>query len=183
MNRERLRQILELLGRHRFNTVCVVVMLIGVVVAAGYLRGLSALQAEYDAVSLEGQGTLDVRKSGPTLREELAYVKEAVRLIDENLFDEYNRPENYEYFRDIAFAVRAVLADCQQLNALPVAGEYKCVPFTLRVTGTYQQLHAFIYGVETGPRLSNVLSFTLRRIPGSDNNLTLQMNVELLARS
>jgi Tfp pilus assembly protein PilO len=59
---------------------------------------------------------------------------------------------------------------------------YRRVPFAMRVTGTYEQVGAFLYAIETGPRLSNITTLTIRRVEPDSVNVILDMDVELLGK-
>ena len=181
----RLRQIFEFLDKHRFNGACAAISVLALGIAAYFFKDSSAVTQEYDALSQEGGSMLETRRKGPTLRQELDFARAAVQRIEDNLFDEGDLPGNDEYFRGIASQARVVLDNLQQLST-PVAAtpaNYKAVPFRVLVTGTYNQVYAFLLGVETGPRLANISAFSMRRSPATEGLVTLEVSVELLGRS
>ena len=61
---------------------------------------------------------------------------------------------------------------------------YKRIPFTLRATGTYAQTAAFLYAIETGPRLTYIPTLMYRRVELETANpaVILEMNVQMLGK-
>jgi len=74
------------------------------------------------------------------------------------------------------------LSQLNQLNALPVqdGNPYKSIPFTLRASGSFAQIMAFLHAMETGPRLLRIKSFGLGRAELKTSALSLDLTVELL---
>ena len=61
---------------------------------------------------------------------------------------------------------------------------YKRIPFSIRATGTYAQTAAFLYAIETGPRLTYIPTLMYRRVELETANPTviLEMNVQMLGK-
>jgi Tfp pilus assembly protein PilO len=147
-------------------------------------QDLEALNEIYQEKSTDGQAVLATVASGSPLRRELALVRETVHRIDENLFVESDLPGNYVYFDIIK-----TKANCQSIEPTPLSSApapegalYKSIPYTLKVTGTYQQTAAFLHGVETGPRLVRITSFSFNRREVASPALLLELSVELLCK-
>jgi Tfp pilus assembly protein PilO len=56
------------------------------------------------------------------------------------------------------------------------------VPYGLRVIGTYEHVVAFLLGLETGPRLVKITTFSVSRTDPSGASVSLDLNVELLGK-
>jgi Tfp pilus assembly protein PilO len=122
--------------------------------------------------------------SGPSVKQELSASREVTRRIEDNLVIEDNLAENLWYFYKIEQQTKAHLAELRPLNSLVSDSKayYKRVPFSIRLTGTYEQTGAFLYAVETGPRLANITSLTFRRVEPDSLNVLLDLDVELLGK-
>lgn len=121
---------------------------------------------------------------GPMLREDAQRVAAATRRIDENLVAETNLAENLWYFYKIEEETRARLSELRQLSA-PLAdtgSPYRPVPYTLRLTGTYDQVTSFLQRIETGPRVARITSFTYSRVSPASPVVALDLALSLLGR-
>ena len=76
------------------------------------------------------------------------------------------------------------LTELHQLNPLvpDPRSLYKRIPYSLTVTGTYEQTGTFLYAIETGPRLANITSVSFRRSEPGSPALNLEVNLELLGK-
>ena len=111
-------------------------------------------------------------------------MKQALALIDHNLVNEGDLAENLGYFYQIENSSRMRFTQLSQLSSQPQPADspYKAVPFALRASGTYRQILRLLHELETGPRLLRVRTYTISQ-SGSDADLvTMDLNVELLAR-
>jgi hypothetical protein len=154
-------------------------------VASWFLwQQVQTLGTQLGARSKEGEETLATVVSGTILRPDLAYVRGFTHRIDENLVTEDNLASNKSYFYSIEMQTNVHIVDLQQLiSPQPDSGSmYKRVPFALRLTGSYDQLAAFLLAIETGPRLSNVTAFSFRRNAPPAPPLSLDLNIDLLGR-
>jgi len=122
--------------------------------------------------------------SGPSVRQELAASREITRRIEDNLVVDDNLAENLWYFYKIEQQTKAHLVELRPINSVASDSKafYKRVPFTVRLTGTYEQTAAFLYAIETGPRLANITSLTFRRVEPESLNILLDMDLELLGK-
>lgn len=184
MNPEKLKALLAILRRHVFSVICSAVALAALVTAALWWLGLEDLRNEHDQKSEQTKKMYNLRKTGPVLKSELTSVREFTQKLEENLTDEDDRSGNDDYFRKLAARSRAQLRDLQQLNSPPLeeGALYKRVPFSLRVTGTYAQVQAFLHNVETGPRLANLTGFAMLRSPPTSADVSLEIDVELIGK-
>jgi hypothetical protein len=75
------------------------------------------------------------------------------RRIEDNLVVEDNLAENLWYFYKIEEQTKAHMLELRPLNTIISDSKalYRRIPFSLRVTGTYEQTAAFLYAIETGP--------------------------------
>ena len=184
MNRPELNQFLPLIRRHPFGAVCIILSVVALGVSWFLWQQVDELEAAHYVRSQEGEGMLTTLVSGPLLRQELALVRSYTKRIEDHLVTEENQSENYSYFYTIEDQSKARITELRQRAAPPPDGgaQYKRIPYTVKVTGTYAQVAAFLQAVETGPRLSSVTAFSFRRqLPGSPL-LTLDLSLVLLGK-
>jgi Tfp pilus assembly protein PilO len=177
------RDFIPLLRRWPY---CVACFLVIVACAGGvwFIREkIQTLQQVHAERSQEGEAMLALLVSGSTQRAELDYVREATRRIEENLVVEANLPENLWYFYKLEEQTKARL-ELHQLNS-PTSDKsplYRRVPYTLRITGTYPQVAAFLLALETGPRLAKINSFSYARADAAASTMALDLSLELLGK-
>ncbi|HWA09429.1 MAG TPA: type 4a pilus biogenesis protein PilO [Opitutaceae bacterium] len=183
MNTE-LARLLTWLRRYPFCVTCALVSLILAGTCWVLWQRVGELREVVSSRAQEGENMLATRVSGITLRSDLAYVREYTKVIEDNLLVADNPVENKGYFYRLEKQARVSLTDVQQLPAPPADTDslYRRIPFALKLTGGYDQLAAFLRAVETGPRLSNVTSFSFRRNAPPSLLLTLDLTVEQLAK-
>jgi len=178
-----LANALALVRRYPFSVVCAVITIL-MAVATYYLWDIQDEQElAYQEVSKQGAAMLDLLKGGSTQRQELALVRDAARRIEDNLVIEASLADNKWYFYKIEEQTKARLLDLNQNPAPPSDSSfYRRIPFSVRLTGTYEQIVGFILSVETGPRLANITSFSLNRREKDGSTLILDLNLELLGK-
>lgn len=179
----RFHQIWPLVRRYPFCGFCVAVGIVFAIITPLLwlrLNSLTAIQRNKQAEADAVQATLI---SAPQLRQELAFARQTVQRIAENLVSEESLVANQNYFLDMAEACGAQLEPVRSYNTPPpeTGADYKRVPFGLRASGTFSQLAAFVHAVETGPRLANINAFRFVKIPGSPL-VTLDLTVDLLGK-
>jgi hypothetical protein len=174
--------IVGLLRRYPYCAICVIVTIIcgG---AAWYLAGSNQdLQAVLEDRSKEGNAMLETLVGGSTQRQELALVRDVAHRIEDNLVGEANLADNHWYFYKIEGETSArISGGLHQLNS-PTADAgaiFRRVPYTLRVTGTFEQVASFLLAIETGPRLTKITSFGFSRDASS---LSLELSLEMLGK-
>ncbi|HYC70974.1 MAG TPA: type 4a pilus biogenesis protein PilO [Opitutaceae bacterium] len=145
-------------------------------------RERSAVTAEHAEIRRRGEATLAAVADRGRIKADVAALTEALGEIDRHLASEESMEVNLGYFYRVEKLSRVRLARIDQLVAAPtIAGQpYKAVPVSLRVTGPYRNLLAFIRELETGPRLLRVREYRLERDPGV-TDLNLHLTVDLLA--
>jgi Tfp pilus assembly protein PilO len=160
------------------------ITLVAVVAAVVFWQDIRRLEAEYQERTSEDQSTLAAQFSGSKLKDELARVREAVGRIEENLVIESNLAENHWYFYNLEEQTRSRLVEMHPLSSGPAPAQspYKNVPYSLKVSGAYEQAAAFLQRLETGPRLVKVTSFSFRRREAGGSAVLLDLNVELLGK-
>ncbi len=145
---------------------------------AWYLWGqVKAQEVTRQDRAKEGEAMLSLLVGGSTQRQELEHLADATRRMDENLVVESNLAENTWYFFKFEEQTKVRLGELHQLNS-PITDTsplFRRVPYTLRVSGTFNQVHAFIFAIETGPRLAKVTSFSLTRGSTIVADLTLEV--------
>ena len=131
--------------------------------------------------SNEGEAMLTVRVGGSTQRQELDAVREATRRIAANLVIETNLAENAWYFYRIEEQTKVRLSELHPISSPTTDSSplYKRIPYTLRVTGSYEQTAAFLLALESGERLVSIIGFNYAR---SANGLALNLNIEVLGK-
>jgi Tfp pilus assembly protein PilO len=184
MNRPSLDQFVLLLRQHTFCAVCTGVSL-GLAVVIGLLwQWMATLEIEYRERAQAGEAMLSNLVTGPEIRRELAYAREAVRRIEENLVVETNLAENVWYFYKFEEQTKARLSDLRQLSSTAIESKspYRLIPYRLRLAGTYEQVTGFLGSLETGPRLALINSFSFRRREAGGSAVVLELDVELLGK-
>jgi Tfp pilus assembly protein PilO len=156
-------------------------------IACWYIYGNTKwLELERKQVTQDSDLALATMISGPSIRQERVAANEITRRIEENLVVDENLAENLWYFYKIEQQTKVRIAELRPEN--PIISDskslFKKVPFSIRVTGTYEQTAAFLHAIETGPRLACIPSLTFRRVELETNNpmVILEMNVQMLGK-
>lgn len=180
----RIEQFVALVRRYPYCAVCslVIFALSGV---AWYLSGQNEeLEVVRQDRTKEGEAMFGLLVGGSTQREELAAVRDAARRIEENLVIESNLAENAFYFYKFEEQTKARLPELHPLSspATDASPLYRRVPYTLRVAGTYEQVSAFLFAIESGPRLANITAFGFSRREAGGTGIVLDLSLELLGK-
>ncbi len=184
MIREFLYTLRPLLNRYLFAACCVGVSLALLLAATFLWLDQRTLNTRLQARSSEGEAVLAALAAGPALRDALTRVRTTTARINENLVIEANRAENYWYFYNLEERTQVELRDLNQLSSLAVAGEarYNVVPYIMKVSGSFASVMAFLQGLENGPKLAKVRSFSLSRLDYEKMQVTLQLEVALISK-
>jgi len=180
----RAEQAVSLLRRYPYCAACVVVTLL-LAVAAWVVAGQNEeLEIVRQDRAKEGEAMFALLVGGSTQREELAAVREAARRIEENLVIESNLAENAFYFYKFEEQTKARLPELHPLSSPTTDASplYRRVPYTLRVSGTYEQVAAFLFAIETGPRLASITAFGFSRRDAGGTGIMLDLSLELLGK-
>jgi Tfp pilus assembly protein PilO len=142
------------------------------------------LAADHDEVRRSGEDMLQSLTGHARITTEIANVTNALDFIDRNLINEADLAENLGYFYQIETLTHIRFSQINQLSSQPQppGSPYKAVPFSLRATGSYRQIIRLLHELETGPRLLRVRTYTVTGGEGDADSVTIELNVELLAR-
>lgn len=170
--------------RHPLSALCGLICVI-CALTCWYVRGnMKWLELEHKQVIQYGDLDLASMISGPSVRQERLAALEVTRRIEDNLVNEDNLAENLWYFYKVEQQTKAHIAELRPVNSMVSDSRsyYRRVPFAVKVTGTFEQAGAFLYAIETGPRLSYITSLSLRRSEPGSLQVILEFNVELLGK-
>jgi Tfp pilus assembly protein PilO len=184
MNVADFMQWIATVRRHPLSAVCAIICIVCMAICWYILGNMRWLELEHKQVMQDSDLDLASMISGPSVRQELAASREITRRIEDNLVVEDNLAENLWYFYKIEQQTKAHLAELRPLNSIisDSRSAFKRVPFSVRVTGTYDQVSSFLYAIETGPRLANITEMSIRRNDSLGSILMLDFNVELLGK-
>ena len=178
-----MNQMVAVMRRNLFRSVCTIVSVVLVVLIWVLRLDVHTWEVQNREHAQENQAMLSTLVSGPLIKQELARAQEVVQRIDSNLVVESKLEENFSYFYRLKRETGAEIIFLKQYPAeSPAEGDYKVIPFSLQLAGTYEQLAAFILAIETGPKLAQVKLFSFHRRETGANNLALSIDVKLLAR-
>ncbi|HVZ64053.1 MAG TPA: type 4a pilus biogenesis protein PilO [Lacunisphaera sp.] len=142
------------------------------------------LTVQHDEVKRSGEDMLQSLTSHARITAEINSVTQALAFIDKNLVNEGDLAENLGYFYQIENNAHIRFTGLSQLSSQPGPPDapYKTVPFSLRATGTYRQMLRLVHELETGPRLLRVKTFSFTGSDTTEDVVTMELNVELLAK-
>ncbi|HEX2862536.1 MAG TPA: hypothetical protein VHN79_12895, partial [Lacunisphaera sp.] len=91
---------------------------------------------------------------------------------------------NLDYFYQIEKSTNLKLANLSQLSSQPTTepGGYVAIPFSLRLSGPYPQILAYLHALETGPRLLRMKNYRFSQAGMLADELSLDLTVEMLGR-
>jgi Pilus assembly protein, PilO len=170
--------------RHPLSALCGTVCLICFGVCWYVYGNMKWLDLEHKQLLQDADLQMTTMISGPSVRQERLAALEVTRRIEDNLVIEDNLAENLWYFYKIEQQTKVHIAELRPANSIisDSRAKYKRVPFSVRITGTYEQTGAFLYAIETGPRLAYITSLSYRRAEPGGTAVILEMNVELLGK-
>ena len=179
-----LAAFLALLRRFPLASACVIVLLLSGASAWFLWQDIDTQEAARLDRAKEGEAMLDLLVGGSTQRQELAAVREATRRIEDNLIVESDLAANKWYFYKFEEQTKSNVVELhpQVSPATADTALYKRIPYTLKVTGTYEQVAAYLLAIETGPRLANITAFTFGRRTNDSTSLSLDLTLELLGK-
>lgn len=145
-------------------------------------RRQAALAASSERARLEGEAMLLSLSTLPRVQGQFNTAKDALAAIDANLVSEADLAGNLDYFYQIEKTAHLRLGGISQLSSPATAADapYRSVPFSLRLTGPYGQILAYLHELETGPRLLRVKNYRFSQNDPAADNLTLDLTVDLL---
>lgn len=184
MNPFETTQLSALLRRNIFCTFCILLSLV-------LVAGLWVLQLDVHSWEIlnrersqEGNAMDSTLVTGPLIKQELARAQEIVQHIESNLVIDKNLAENLWYFYKIHPDSKDILTNLRALNADPASddSDYKLLPFSLQLTGTYEQVAGYLLHLEIGPRLVLIRSFNFRRQGTGSPILILNLEIKVLGK-
>jgi Tfp pilus assembly protein PilO len=170
--------------KHPMSALCGTVVLLCLGICWYVYGNMKWLDLEHKQLLQDADLQMTTMISGPSVRQERLAALEVTRRIEDNLVIEDNLAENLWYFYKIEQQTKAHIAELRPANSIisDTRAHYKRVPFSIRVTGTYEQTGGFLYAIETGPRLAYITSLNFRRAEPGSTGVILEMNVELLGK-
>jgi len=137
-----------------------------------------------ERVRREGNDMLLAQSNQPRIQAEHAATRDALAVIDANLASEEDLAGNLDYFYQIEKNTQVRLSNVSQLTTPPGAADarYRAIPFSLRLSGGYAAVLAFLHELETGPRLLHVKNYRFSQNDPGIDALSLDLTVEVLGR-
>jgi Tfp pilus assembly protein PilO len=180
---DQLAFVFGLIRRFPFCSACIVATLALTGGAWVLWDQVQELEATHKERTKEGEAMLALLVGGSTQRQELAAVHEAARRIEDNLVVETNLAENAWYFFKFEEQTKIRLTDLHPLNSPPTDTSpiFRRVPYTLRASGTFDQIYAFVGAIETGPRLARITAFNFSRQAGGAA-IMLDLSIDMLGK-
>lgn len=170
--------------RHPFIAACALIGVLALA-AGGWVNHVAqAYEVQLDEVTTRGTAILNLVSTRSVLEGELDLVRLAVRRTEDNLVVADNLAENLWYFYSVEGRTGSRLTELRQLNspAPPENARYRRIPYDLEAVGDFSQVTEFLRQLESGPRLMRINAFSLRREPGNEKLLSLDLSVDLLGR-
>jgi Tfp pilus assembly protein PilO len=174
---------IALIKRHKFASFCTITSLV-LLVAIWVLRlDLHTMVIQTREHDQDNQAMLSTLASGPLIKQELARAQEIVQRIESNLVVESKLEDNVAYFYKLQKETKADIVFLKQQPADNSNDwDYKVVPYNLQLSGTYEQVAAFMLALETGPKLSQIKLFAFRRLEAGANRISLTIDLKLLGK-
>jgi len=184
MNAADIMEWIAVVRRHPLSVLCAIVFIVCGLLSWLIYGDMKGQELERSQLAQDGDLMVATLITGPSIRTELEAIREITRRLDDNLVVEDNLAENLWYFYKIEQQSKAHLTELHQLNPLipDPRSLYKRIPYSLIVTGTYEQTAAFLYDIETGPRLANITTVNFRRSEPGSPMLNLEITLELLGK-
>jgi hypothetical protein len=186
MNVADLMQWIAAARRHPLSAVCAGICAVCFLCCWYIYSNMKWLELEHKQITQDGDLAMASMISGPSVRQERLAALECTRRIEENLVVEENLAENLWYFYKIEQQTKVRILELRPENAIISNSRslYKRIPFSIRAIGTYEQTAAFLYALETGPRLTYIPLLTYRRVELETASplVILEMNVQMLGK-
>jgi len=186
MNVADLMQWIAVARRHPLSALCAGVCAVCFLCCWYIYSNMKWLELEHKQITQDGDLAMASMISGPSVRQERLAALECTRRIEENLVIEENLAENLWYFYKIEQQTKVRILELRPENAIVSNSKslYIRIPFSIRATGTYEQTGAFLYALETGPRLTYIPTLMYRRAELETANpmVILEMNVQMLGK-
>ncbi len=175
------------LRRNLFAVVCSLSIVVLLGIGWWLWHDLHNQEEILQARTLQGEVEIETIATSPLLREALAQTRITVERINRNLAIETNLADNLWYFYKLEEQTKARI---RGLNQLATSGpgqndraEYKPIPYTMEISGTFAQVMDFLQSLESGPRLVKVRGFTFRRGEPGGDGVVLQLELTVLGKA
>lgn len=116
------------------------------------------------------------------LKEHVDTLTAANKAIDERMIRASNIGINQQYFYKLESESGVKLLDLKQGAQAATKGSYAPVSFTVSLQGDFNQVLAFLRGLEDGTRFSRVMTASCGTSRTNAGMLTLSLTIELLGR-
>jgi Tfp pilus assembly protein PilO len=138
----------------------------------------------YRIRQLEGEAAVATLISAPQLRQELSLVRETVHRIEKNLASDDNLDASLTYFYAMEGSANVRLEELNPLTTIisNYSATYRRIPFSLKISGSYSQVVAFLRAIETGPKPACITYLSFRRRTPDASLIVLDLNVDLLGK-
>ncbi len=178
-----LAQLRATMRQHPWVTACLVVAVLAGAANYPLWQRRQRIIREHETVRRQGETMLDALADRIRINADLATVREAQDIVDRNLVSEDTMEVNLGYFYRLEKVNRVRLQRIDQMAAAPVSpgAQFKTVPVSLQLTGTYRNTLAFMRDLETGPRILRLRSYRLERQDPTGTDLVASLSVDLLA--
>ena len=179
-----MNQMVSIMRRNLFRSVCTVLSIL-LIAAIWILRlDVHTWEVQNREHTQENQAMLSTLVSGPLIKQELARAQEIVQRIETNLVVEAKLEDNVGYFYSLTKETKAEIIYLKQQAAdtSNEGMEYRVIPYTIQLSGTYQQLASFLLALETGPKLAQIRLFSFHRRESGQDNLSLNIDFKLLGK-
>lgn len=174
--------LLAVSRRNPVATVCLVLLVILGGADWFLWKRWGRLAVESERTRQEGEAMLLSLSSHARVQAQSAEAARALAYIDANLATEADLAGNLDYFYQIEKTTRIRLTNLSQLSSQPPTDKdaFLAIPFSLRLSGSYPQILAYLHALETGPRLVRVKNYRFSQ--ASADILTADLTVEMLGR-
>jgi len=178
-----LQQFLTVCRRNPLAVVCITLFVLFGIADYFVWRKRDEQAENYERTRREGETMLLSLNGQARITAQTATIEEALAYIGKNLAIESDLAGNLDYFYQIEKTAKIRLTNLAQLSSQPSGDDaaYRAIPFSLRLTGAYPQVLAYLHELETGPRLLRVKSYRFSQTdPTAADGLSLDLTVEML---
>lgn len=158
---------------------------------------ITRMEADYDDLDVRRSRILKNMKYGAELEPDLAEMKEMMSEVEKRLFLPSDLATNQRYFYQLESATGVTITGLQQIVRPPPAGKdnkkarklaarakYQAIVYDMNVSGTYEQIIAFLRELEGGDAFACVDGFSIiqNKGKGGASEVSMRLAVEVLGR-
>jgi Tfp pilus assembly protein PilO len=174
--------IIPLVKKHPISVTCGVISLACAVLL--YFRGdkIEEYQKLNEEKTAEAATTIANVRNAEKLVEQTAAMQATAKELDSRLIRAGQLAANLQYFYRMEADTGVKLVDVRQGGLKPGAKGpgYIGVPYTVSVQGNFLQVLTFLGRVQKGAHFCRFISVNLTKAGGSEEQMTLSMNLEIL---